>query len=107
LQPCGHLEPSDSTLLGGATRELVEETGIDPGTVILVSQTPVYIEYGQVPTRPDKDEPEHFHLDSGYAFTTTDGDVGHVQQSEVTSASWYPPDVAERLVGSCIGRASR
>ncbi len=50
-----HLEPADVTLAGAAERELVEETGIDPGTVFRVSQTPVYIEYGKVPARPERD----------------------------------------------------
>lgn len=105
LQPGGHLEPADATLAGAAERELVEETGIDPGTVSCVSQAPVYIEYGRVRARPEKDEPGHFHLDFGYAFTTADGDVGRIQESEVTGAGWYPLAEAERLVGHRIGRA--
>jgi 8-oxo-dGTP pyrophosphatase MutT (NUDIX family) len=107
LQPGGHLEPTDTTLIGAAVRELAEETGIDPDTVVAVSQAPVYVEYGRVPARPQKDEPEHFHLDFGYAFTTAAGDVGCVQESEVTSAAWYPLDEAERLVGRRVGRVSR
>jgi 8-oxo-dGTP pyrophosphatase MutT (NUDIX family) len=106
LQPGGHLELADATLAGAAERELVEETGIDPGTVSCVSQTPVYVEYGRVPARPEKDEPDHFHLDFGYAFTTADGDVGCIQESEVRSAGWYPLAVAKRLVGHRIGRAA-
>jgi 8-oxo-dGTP pyrophosphatase MutT (NUDIX family) len=104
LQPGGHLEPADTTLIDAAVRELVEETGIDPASVVAVSQEPVYVEFGLVPARPQKDEPEHFHLDLGYAFTTT-GDVGSLQESEVTSAAWYRLDEAERLVGSRIRRA--
>lgn len=106
LQPGGHLEPTDTTLIGAAARELTEETGIDPDVVFPVSQTPVYIEYGRVPARPQKDEPEHFHLDIGYAFTTAGGDVGCVQESEVTGAAWYALDEAERLVGRRVARAS-
>ena len=71
-----------------------------------VSQAPVYVEYGRVPARPEKDEPGHFHLVLfGYAFTTADGDVGRIQESEVTGAGWYPLAEAERLVGHRIGRA--
>jgi 8-oxo-dGTP pyrophosphatase MutT (NUDIX family) len=105
LQPGGHLEPSDVTLTDAAERELVEESGIDQGTVFLVSATPAYIEYGRVPARPEKDEPDHFHLDFGYAFATADGDMGRIQESEVIGAGWYPLSVAERLVGRRIGRA--
>lgn len=62
LQPGGHLEPTDLTLSGAAERELVEETGIDPRVVHRVSEIPAYVEYGRVPARPEKDEPDHFHL---------------------------------------------
>ncbi|MGW2439461.1 NUDIX domain-containing protein [Streptomyces goshikiensis] len=34
LQPGGHLEAADTTLLGAALRELSEETGIDPELVV-------------------------------------------------------------------------
>jgi 8-oxo-dGTP pyrophosphatase MutT (NUDIX family) len=105
LQPGGHLDPADDTLASAAERELVEETGIDPGAVCCLSQAPVYVEYGRVRARPEKNEPDHFHLDFGYAFTTADGDVGRIQESEVTGAGWYPLAEAERLVGHRIGRA--
>ena len=65
----------------------------------------MYVEYGRVRARPNKDEPDHFHLDFGYAFATADGDVGRIQESEVTGAGWYPLAEAEHLVGHRIGRA--
>ncbi|WP_328813887.1 NUDIX domain-containing protein [Nonomuraea cypriaca] len=33
LQPGGHLEPTDTTLIDAAVRELTEETDVDPGRV--------------------------------------------------------------------------
>jgi 8-oxo-dGTP pyrophosphatase MutT (NUDIX family) len=105
LQPGGHLEPADVTLAAAAERELAEETGIDPGTVSCISRTPVYVEYGRVRARLEKDEPDHFHLDFGYAFATAGGDMGRIQESEVTGAGWYPLAEAERLVGHRITRA--
>ncbi len=103
--PGGHLEPTDTTLVGAALRELSEETGIDPEQVVPVSMHPAYVEFGQVPARPAKDEPDHYHLDIGYAFATADAEVGRIQESEVTGAAWYPLEVAERLVGPRIARA--
>ncbi|MFB7591958.1 NUDIX hydrolase [Streptomyces sp. NPDC056169] len=105
LRPGGHLEPTDAALVEAAVRELTEETGIDPRQVSVVSPTPVYVEYGKVPARPQKNEPEHYHLDIGYACTTIRGEVGRIQESEVTGAGWYALDVAERLVGRRIARA--
>ncbi|MFI7511740.1 NUDIX hydrolase [Micromonospora aurantiaca] len=106
LQPGGHLEPTDATLIDAAVRELVEETGVDPTGVVPTSQLPVYVEYGQVPARPDKGEPEHFHLDVGFCFVTASADVGRIQESEVRGAAWYPLAEAERLVGQRIARAA-
>ncbi|MFI5824901.1 hypothetical protein ACIA8I_38380 [Streptomyces rishiriensis] len=58
-----------------------------------------------MPARPARDEPDHYHLGIGYAFATSDAEVGRIQESEVTGAAWYPLDVAERLVGCRIARA--
>lgn len=105
LQPGGHVEPHDATLREAALRELTEESGVDPVSVSCPSELPAYVEYAQVPARPDKGEPVHHHLDVGFAFAT-DGDIGRVQEAEVTEAGWYPLAEAERLVGWRIGRAS-
>ncbi|MFJ9554248.1 NUDIX hydrolase [Nocardiopsis sp. NPDC101807] len=106
LQPGGHLEPEDTDLAGAAVRELVEETGVDAGAVSLASRAPAYVEFGRVPARPDKDEPEHWHLDFGYTFTTDRAGIGRVQEAEVTGADWYPLPLAERLVGPRVARAA-
>ncbi|MFE2163938.1 hypothetical protein ACFXB3_02465 [Streptomyces sp. NPDC059447] len=58
-----------------------------------------------MPARSSKDEPEHYHLDIGYAFTTASAQVGRIQESEVTGVAWYPLDLAGRLVGPRIARA--
>lgn len=105
LQPGGHLETTDSTLIDAAVRELVEETGVDPGGVYPASQDPVYIEFGRVPARPAKNEPEHYHLDFGYSFVAEQAEVGQIQESEVQGAAWYTLAMAEHLVGSRIARA--
>ncbi|MFG1880171.1 NUDIX domain-containing protein [Sphaerisporangium sp. NPDC049003] len=91
-------------VINAAVRELTEETGVDPNKIVSASQTAVYIEYGRVPARPEKDEPEHHHLDIGYSFVT-DADVGRIQESEVRGAAWYPLAEAERLVGHRMARA--
>ncbi|MGW0867053.1 NUDIX hydrolase [Streptomyces sp. NPDC002611] len=105
LQPGGHLEPTDTTLIDAAVRELSEETGLDAAAVFLADPVPAYVEYGRVPARPEKGEPDHYHLDIGFAFTTDHADVGQIQEAEVTDAAWYPLTDAERLVGHRIARA--
>lgn len=105
LQPGGHLEPADTTLIDAAVRELSEETGLDAAAVFLANPVAAYVEFGRVPARPEKGEPDHYHLDIGYAFTTQHADIGEIQEAEVTGAAWYPLADAERLVGHRIARA--
>ncbi|MGY1440098.1 NUDIX hydrolase [Streptomyces reniochalinae] len=105
LQPGGHVEPTDTTLVEAAVRELSEETGLDAAAVFPADPAPAYVEYGRVPARPEKGEPDHYHLDIGFAFTTDRADVGQIQEAEVTGAAWYPLTDAERLVGHRIARA--
>lgn len=62
------------------------------------------VESGQVPARPEKGEPQHYHLDFGFAFTTS-ADIGRLQTSGIIGAGWYSLDIAECLVGPRIGRA--
>jgi 8-oxo-dGTP pyrophosphatase MutT (NUDIX family) len=105
LQPGGHIEPADTSLIEASVRELTEETGVDADNIRLASESPAYIEYGSVPARPEKGEPAHFHLDIGFNFVTVHADVGRIQESEVRSAGWYSLTSAERVVGHRIARA--
>lgn len=68
------------------------------------SAHPAYDEFGRVPARPAKGEPDHYHLDFGYVFSTAEAESGRIQESEVTGAVGYPLNLAERLVGPRIAR---
>jgi hypothetical protein len=63
----------------------------------------VYVEYGRVPARPEKDEPDHFHLDFGYAFATAEGDVGRIQESEVRGPTGIRSPWLSVLSGTASG----
>ncbi|WP_223168159.1 NUDIX domain-containing protein [Nonomuraea sp. SYSU D8015] len=103
--PGGHLEPTNATLIGASVRELVEETGVDPGKVFPASQAPVYVEYGRVPALPQKDEPDHYHLDIGYPFLT-DADMGRIQEAEVTGAPGTRSPRPSALSGTALRERS-
>ncbi len=107
LQPGGHTEPYDTSLIAAAVREVTEETGVDPASIRVSSLVPAYVEYGRVPARPHKGEPEHYHLDFGFAMTTENGDIGTLQASEITGATWLGLAEAEARIGSRMARAVR
>ncbi|MFC4035682.1 NUDIX hydrolase [Streptomyces polygonati] len=91
LFPGGHLEASDTTLMGAALRELAEETGISPDQVAPAGVVPLHIDTHPIPDNPAKGEPDHQHFDFRFLFRTT-ADVTELQAEEVTGSSWLSAD---------------
>lgn len=89
LQPGGHLEPSDRTVLGAAMRELAEETGLRD--VRPVQAGPVHIAVYKV---PEGGEPGHLHFDVRFGFSTVCEAVVH-NAAEATAAAWIEPAAIE------------
>jgi 8-oxo-dGTP pyrophosphatase MutT (NUDIX family) len=88
--PGGHLEESDDSLATAALRELTEETGIPAEAVTLLDgDVPLDIDVHPIPANPAKDEPEHWHFDFRFAFTTKGHEVV-LQAEEVSHYSWLP-----------------
>jgi 8-oxo-dGTP pyrophosphatase MutT (NUDIX family) len=71
LQPGGHVEETDPTVLTAAQREIQEETDI-PSCRHLPFHSdellPIDIDTHEIPANPKKNEPRHFHHDFRYLF---------------------------------------
>jgi 8-oxo-dGTP pyrophosphatase MutT (NUDIX family) len=110
LRPGGHLEVDDTTLIGGALREVVEETGISAAALRLVDDVPIDIDVHLIPANPAKGEPDHQHFDLRYVFTTTAQDVT-LQAEEVHDFAWLPAAeieptwLAERITMALVSPA--
>jgi 8-oxo-dGTP pyrophosphatase MutT (NUDIX family) len=63
LQPGGHLEPSDTSLVGAALRELAEETGIALDPAALLDNQPIDVDVHAIPANRTRGEPKHQHFD--------------------------------------------
>ncbi|SNT64216.1 8-oxo-dGTP pyrophosphatase MutT, NUDIX family [Asanoa hainanensis] len=94
LQPGGHLEPGDTTLVGAAQREVEEETGI--ALLTLADDTPCDIGVHPIAANPARDEAAHHHFDVRYLFTTVTAPATRLRADEVHGIAWLPPDEVEQ-----------
>lgn len=90
VQPGGHIEPGDASLLDAARREVAEEVGLELGhEAARVFDVDVH----QIPAR--KDEPEHQHFDVRFCIRAPSRDF--VASDEVADARWAPLVGIEQL----------
>ena len=73
LQPGGHIEKTDTSILDGVYREIFEETNIAKDDLMLISpifgkKFPIDIDSHPIPENPAKHEKQHFHHDLRYFF---------------------------------------
>lgn len=77
LQPGGHIDLGDDTILAAAQREVVEETGLRAISYIPYHTDhflPIDIDTHEIPANPGNQEPRHLHHDFRFLFCT-DGEV--------------------------------
>jgi 8-oxo-dGTP pyrophosphatase MutT (NUDIX family) len=91
LQPGGHIETSDATVLAAARREVEEETGL-AGTEPATSG-PFDIDVHAIPARPDEGAHEHFDL----RVLLVASDDGVIASDEVAAVRWVPLDEIEAV----------
>jgi len=76
LQPGGHVEESDPTVLAAALREIREETDIQTCRHLPFHADPLLpidIDTHEIPANPTKNEPKHWHHDFRYVFHVESG----------------------------------
>lgn len=87
LQPGGHVEPTDASLLSAALREAVEETGLP--TEAFVSKAEVIdIDSHDIPENMKKNEAAHVHHDIRYLLTCSSFTSLSVQKDHVSDCKW-------------------
>ena len=87
LQPGGHVEPEDRSIVGAALREVHEEIGVGPADVPWLCDVDVHT----FPARSDV--PTHLHHDVRVAFTADSADL--VVGDGADDVRWWP--LAEAL----------
>ena len=101
IQPGGHIEPADGSLLAAAQREVSEEVGVtleDPATSIFD------VDIHAIPAR--KAEPQHEHFDVRFCLRARS--LTLATSDEVVDARWVPlSQVAQVTADESVLRAVR
>ncbi len=98
LQPGGHVEASDASILTAALREVEEETGIRPSLLTLQGIGPdrfpvIDLDCHPIPLSETKREAAHWHLDVRYLFTLPDTSCElHIDPTESKACKWMKVD---------------
>ncbi len=102
VQPGGHIEGEDASLLDAARREVAEEVGLALGSD---SSAAIFdLDIHSIPAR--KDEPAHEHFDVRFCFRATTRDF--VASDEVADARWVELSRVEQLTSDeSVLRAAR
>jgi 8-oxo-dGTP pyrophosphatase MutT (NUDIX family) len=100
LLPGGHIEESDTSLVGAALRELREETGL-PATAVeslpYLAGAPLDIDVHVIPANADKGELAHPHFDFRFAFAASAEHEVRLQEAEVTGYRWISREQMPQL----------
>jgi len=94
IQPGGHIDKNDASILDAALREAEEETGINDLSLLewhKQKKIPIFIESHLIPENLKKQEKQHYHHDFMYIFTTNTKNV-NLQIKEVSDYVWVDID---------------
>jgi 8-oxo-dGTP pyrophosphatase MutT (NUDIX family) len=98
LQPGGHVEETDQTVLAAALREILEETDIQSCRHLPFHSdplVPIDIDTHEIPANPEKNEPKHLHHDFRYLFRAeSEVDPARRDRSGTGQWIWHPVEAA-------------
>ncbi|MEA3273447.1 MAG: NUDIX domain-containing protein [Patescibacteria group bacterium] len=108
IQPGGHVDETDPSVIDATIREVEEETGIKD--IVLdrwhkKTGIPIFIETHLIPENKKKQEKKHYHYDFMYIFRTKTKNI-NLQLEEVSGFEWV--DIENVLMNtpeSFIGRS--
>lgn len=99
LQPGGHIDDTDSSILKAALREVAEETGLQSVDLELIDAEIFDLDAHVIPENPKKDEPAHVHYDVRFLIKVISESGINVNKAEAEELKWLPIEVVSELEG--------
>ena len=100
LQPGGHTDPEDNSMVEGAMREGIEETGITNLIYYPMNvqnpEVPFNLDIHSIPANLKKNEPAHLHYGFGYVFVAPSEDLS-IDLTESNDAKWISFEEFEQM----------
>lgn len=94
LQPGGHIEKDDKSIIFSAMREVKEETNLNNIKLhswCLNNNSPIMIDTHKIPENKQENENEHYHHDFMFVFITREEDIT-LDTNEVSDFCWASID---------------
>lgn len=88
LQPGGHIDMTDGSIMQAALREASEETGISTDNLIPINRLPLDFDSHFIPPNIKKEEPGHYHHDIRYLFSCKKDVTTTIREEESLDSRW-------------------
>ena len=91
VQPGGHIEEDDNSILDAAKREVYEETGLKDLKLLNIDSdinVPLDINSHYIPKNDTKKEEEHYHHDFSYLFVVNQAQDINIDANESNNYKW-------------------
>lgn len=108
-QPGGHWDAGEAGPWLTAEREAIEETGVHIKRALTLKdeRVPIQIDSHLVPTKPPKNEPEHYHHDFRYVFVAENEELT-LSDIVIKQAEWLKlADIEDSRLTKAAARAQK